>query len=203
MTREERARQFRLLLQAEPSLTRVDLARKVGVSRVLVTKVSARLPSNPVVAATLRFLSRGRREGAKQSGREPRPWLRRNPNQLLKERAKSIARFNDQLANLDARSDRTVQLRVDGELDAGEFDRAKAQIREERDRVSNSFSRRRRQSTCSFGRRAKTRLGSCAPALNRHSDADIRCHFRRSMDQQGDGTVRGRSRMAVIVASRW
>ena len=39
MTREERVRQFRLLLQAEPSLTRAELARRVGVSRVLVTKV--------------------------------------------------------------------------------------------------------------------------------------------------------------------
>ncbi len=39
MSREERARQFRAMLQADTNLTRADLARRVGVSRALVTKV--------------------------------------------------------------------------------------------------------------------------------------------------------------------
>jgi hypothetical protein len=43
MSCEERVHQFRAMLQAEPDLTRAELARWVGVSRVLVTRVLGRI----------------------------------------------------------------------------------------------------------------------------------------------------------------
>ena len=39
--REERARQYRAMLDSEPGLTRAALARRLGVSRAWVTKILA------------------------------------------------------------------------------------------------------------------------------------------------------------------